>query len=417
MEAVQISATPEAEAALREPLMKQAPAVILQGPDRLTVTQTTFSPDGQRLLAVFEDGSVRIWGTAAAGNPIVLTAQSTRYSRADGIHAAFSPDGSTVLTVPYVDFRTFLEPEGKSAAARIWDARTGQLVHELKHPYVQAGAFSPDGRRVVTVGYSLPDDTVRIWDAASGAVLSKLKDDEGAVVWVDYSRDGQLFVTASRDTANTVRIRAASDGKTIATLRVPGKTFVTAAMFSPDGRWLLTANQNEPIRLWDWRGAPGSSVAELQGSAGSAGPDGAVFSPDSKLLVTWGPDDSARIWQVPGGRTLYELPLEDRVTEAAFSPDGRWIVTAGLDRSAVLWDVSNGKRLLDFGGSDNPRSTAAFSPDGARIATGTPSGRVLLHSCAFCGSVEQLLSFGRTQVTRTLTAEERAKYLRPVAPP
>jgi hypothetical protein len=46
MEAVQISATPEAEAALREPLMKQAPAVILQGPI-VTVTQTTFSPDGR----------------------------------------------------------------------------------------------------------------------------------------------------------------------------------------------------------------------------------------------------------------------------------------------------------------------------------------------------------------------------------
>jgi hypothetical protein len=66
--------------------------------------------------------------------------------------------------------------------------------------------------------------------------------------------------------------------------------------------------------------------------------------------------------------------------------------------------------LTNLGGYDRSRTTAAFSPDGSRIATGTAFGQVLVHSCEVCGSVTELLAVARSRVTRSLTPEERAKY-------
>jgi WD40 repeat protein len=178
---------------------------------------------------------------------------------------------------------------------------------------------------------------------------------------------------------------------------------------SPDNRWFVTVSNDDPLRLWYWRGTPGNYAAELHREFGASA--GADFSPDSRLLLTVDTDNAARLWDVATGRNLHEFPHEEPIHEAVFSQDGRWILTASVDSTAVLWDASNGKRLMEFGGYDRSRTTASFSPDSARVATGTAFGQVLVHACEICGSVENLLTQARSRVSRQLTADERTKYL------
>ena len=75
--------------------------------------------------------------------------------------AAFSPDGSRVLTASY------------DHTARLWDAKTGApLAILLGHmDAVTSAVFSPDGSRIVTASN---DDTARLWDAKTGAALATL---------------------------------------------------------------------------------------------------------------------------------------------------------------------------------------------------------------------------------------------------
>jgi WD40 repeat protein len=67
----------------------------------------------------------------------------------------------------------------------------------------------------------------------------------------------------------------------------------------------------------------------------------AAFSPDGKRIVTASEDNTARLWDAKTGRQISD-PLQghtDGVRSVAFSPDGNRIVTASDDDTVRLWEI------------------------------------------------------------------------------
>jgi len=265
-------------------------------------------------------------------------------------HAAFSPDGQRIVTVGYGD------------TAGVWSAVNGQLLAKLEghERSVNSAAFSADGQRVVTAS---DDQTARVWNAANGQLLAKLEGHERSVNSAAFSADGQRVVTASDD--RTARVWNAANGQLLAKLE--GHEYsVNSAAFSPDGQRIVTASDDDTARVWSAAG--GQLLAKLEGHEDTV--NSAAFSPDGHRIVTASNDQTARVWSAANGQLLAKLEgHEDHVTFAAFSPNGQRIVTASDDRTARVWNADNGHLLAKLVGHTDALAHAVFSPDGQCVLT------------------------------------------------
>src|SRR6266545_807313 len=304
----------------------------------------SFSPDGRRIVTVFDDGTAQIWDVES-GKPV---GEPMRHE--DRVVAAnFSPDGQRIVTASW------------DKTARLWDAQSGKPMGEpMRHEsLVYAASFSPDGERIVTASH---DKTARVWDVQSGEPVGEPMRHESAVFAASFSADGRRIVTASGETA---RVWDAESGKPVGEpMRHEGSVY--AASFSRDGRWIATASLDKTARVWE--GESSKPVGEPMRHEGQVW--AANFSPDGRRIVTASRDKSARVWEADSGKPVGEpMRHEGTVNAASFSPDGRRIVTASDDKTARVWEAESGKPVGEPMRHEGTVNAASFSADGRRIVS------------------------------------------------
>jgi eukaryotic-like serine/threonine-protein kinase len=215
-------------------------AVVGEGPgESHPLAGVAFSPDSRRLLT---------WGPGpgtASLRAVGAMGPSRPLFRSLGVavhHAAFSPDGATLLL------------GCRDGMARLWDvARDVELVRPKRprHAYpITAVAFDPRAPRLVTGCHA---GTVRIWDRASGALLHDVRGNAGEVTAVAFSPDGTTLVTASLDAS--ARFWDVATGRQLGPPLYHTDAVLSVA-FRPDGRAVATGTRDGSAWLWRVPAAP-----------------------------------------------------------------------------------------------------------------------------------------------------------------
>jgi WD40 repeat protein len=178
-----------------------------------------------------------------------------------------------------------------------------------------------------------------------------------------FSPDGRLLATAGDD--EKLRIWIVASGERVHELDATDK--LNVCEFSPDGRFLAAGHTDGTLRVWECDG-----MTELPGVPGVQITLGYAFSPDSRLLATTTNNGQVRLHDLVLGGDPVTLGVHSEAFAhaCAFSPDGRLLASVGGDGRCYVWDVASGTQSAELKGSWR----CLFSPDGRLLATLSSQG-------------------------------------------
>jgi WD40 repeat protein len=327
-------------------------------PPQVGSVPAAFSPDGKRVLVC--SGEYVYVCDAISGRQLAVLGPGAMKVN----HLAFSSDGKRIISAVLGGRLSSVSDVHRGNAIRLWDGESGKEIAALPTPYLDAVQFSPDGSMLIT-GSAYPDNTARIWDAATGRLLHALTGNKNGIPCVSFSPDGRRAITAGLDL--TARIWDVGTGKLLSVLG--GHTgWLVHVLFSPDNQRIVTAAEDSTLRYWDAQ--TGELIGVLLGHVGDF-PAPPVFTTEGTRLVSGSTDGTVRIWDV----TLLERNgilkgHESYVYDVAFSPNGEQVASAAWDGSARLWDVTTGRQSGVLKHAEKAIfESVSYTRDGRRLAT------------------------------------------------
>ncbi|MCS7470883.1 protein kinase [Stieleria sp. ICT_E10.1] len=362
---------------------------------------SAFTPDGRR--AVFPSlGHTATIYDCIAGHPLVRLIGHDRRV----VFAAFNPQGDRVVTV------------SDDNTVRLWNAESGELIHALdlwqkRDPNatrceIDSAVFRPDGRHLMTASRSYG---IHLWEVATGEQVNRQHLEGGAAhYWpaapqmLTHSPSGLQLAIRSAETGITFRTLKSTDGP------------MQKAEVSPDGRWIATIGHSDASLVSIWNAARGEIATYLRGHPFAV--NDIAFSPDSKLIATASSDQTVRLWHIASGRDRRTYPTSPWPNDplAVPSPDGKqlaivasgdftlsrvedfdqpdqsfevigrtWMPNAASQRFVVahenrlsLHALADGKELAAITSPNGRFQAAAINRDGDRVAATQAAGTLVL---------------------------------------
>jgi WD40 repeat protein len=191
---------------------------------------------------------------------------------------------------------------------------------------------------------------------------NRMEGHQDQVRGVDFSPDGQTLVTASED--NTVRLWSI-DGRELLRLSAQNQSFRNVR-FSPDGQRIAAISADHTVKIWTVTGK------ELMTFPGEAGADRFMaelcFIPNSSVIAASGATQTIKLWDMNGQPPKTLTGNKEPIWSLSCSPHGQTL--ASIDQGGVvkLWQT-DGQERTSFRPSTQSTFGIRFSPDGQTLVT------------------------------------------------
>jgi cytochrome c len=167
--------------------------------------------------------------------------------------------------------------------------------------------------------------------------------------------------------------------------------------YSADLSLLVSTSFDYTAVVWD-----SSSMKELKQLIGhNAAVNTAAFSPDGRWLATAGDDNQILLWEVSSLRDPKIKPVPRslnghtaKIIHLDFSGDGKHLASASWDRRVGIWDISTLKIKHYLSGHQGPVNAAQFSGDGRYVYSGGSDGHIRLWNLATGEYVRSIVKNG-----------------------
>jgi WD40 repeat protein len=242
------------------------------------------------------------------------------------------------------------------------------------HPEAAILMAAADGATLATGG-----DDGRVVAVGADGEPREIADEKGR--WIDaLALRGRSFAWSAGKT-----VKARDEAGAIRSWGAPSS--VRGLAFQPKG-YRLAASHYNGATLWfpKVEGAP--QTLEWKGAHLDA-----IFSPDGRFLVTSMQENALHGWRLVDSRNMRMTGYPAKTRSLAWSHDGAWLATSGAD-AAVVWpfkdkDGPMGKAPRECGVREARVTKVAFHPRALVLAIGYADGLVLL--CRLADAAEILV--------------------------
>jgi WD40 repeat protein/serine/threonine protein kinase len=251
---------------------------------------------------------------------------------------------------------------------KLWDVATGRCLRTFEGHMDSVvsvclsrnGRFSLSGSR---------DKTLKLWEVDTGRCLQTFEGHTDGLTLVCLNGDDTLALSGSFD--NTLKLWDVATGRCLHTLG--NKYPVMSAYLSDDGRLAVYAFESN-LKLWEV--ATGECLRTFEGDKDSI--QSVYLSRDGKLTLSASgemfnsQDKTLKLWDVSTGQCLRTFEGHtDGVNSGYLSRDNKFILSGSDDHTLKLWEVSNGRSLRTFGGHTQSVESVCLSEDGRFALSGS----------------------------------------------